>query len=233
MTRRSYPLFASSLALGLLAACTQAPGGVHPTSGGLPAGTGSAGLINNNSGSLAMTLSDGSAYSTQAAPSSPTIKHVFVNFSKVQIHYDGAASASAPASASADTDPGWLDFNASASQTIDLVNMPQDSMFGAMTQLQNGTYTQIRLAVNTAEVDYTDTTGASATASLDVSSGNLKIIKPFTLSANQQTILHFDFDSKHSVRQDGPGGTWRMNPTAVHTVVSYQPFPSASASASP
>ena len=227
----------ASLLVGGLVACTSAPSGTsagtnapNSTSSNLSSSTTTSSTGNN---ALQMTLSNGSAYSTQAvtgAPSSPTFNHVYVNFSKVQIHYDGAASASAPATTSADTDPGWEDFSASSSQTIDLVNLPTDTGFGAMTNLKNGTYTQIRLVVNSAMVDYT-LNGVEATASLDISSGDLKIIKPFTLSDDQKTILHFDFDTNHSLVD--ANGAWRMNPTAIHTVATYVALPAASPSPSP
>ena len=230
------------LAAGSLAACSSLNGLL--AGGGTSGLTSSTNLTSNNSNSLSsvspltMTLSNGSTYATQAltagAPASPTINHIFVNFSQVQIHYDGSNTATesltAPATDSPDTDPGWMTFNASTSQQIDLENLATDTAFGTMDTLKNGTYTQIRLAVQSAEVDYT-LNGTSATASLDVPSNELKVIKPFVLKPGYSTTLHFDFNTANSVRQ--ANGSWMINPTAIHTVPTYTVLPSASPSPTP
>ncbi len=247
---------ASVLAAGALTACT----GLNGLLGGLGSNSslnGSVNLTSNNSNSLSsvsplsMTLSNGSTYATQAltaspsttptsgAPTSPTLDDVYVTFSQVQVHYDGENTATGsltpPATDSPDTDPGWLTFNASTSQQIDLEKLATDTAFGTMNSLKDGTYTQIRLAVQSAEVKYTNPDGSSATASLDVPSSELKIIKPFVLKPGYATTLHFDFATSQSVRQ--ANGVWMINPTAIHTVPTYavqpSPAPSASPSASP
>jgi len=183
-------------------------------------------VISNSANSLAMTLSNGSAYSTMAAPVAADIKHVRVTFDQVQVHFDATASIDTPpATESANADPGWISFPASASQPIDLVGLTPDTLFGASSSLEVGTYTQIRLAVKAAEITFAD----NATASLDIASGNLKIIRPFTIKPGYKTLLHFDFDTARSIQE--ANGTWRMRPTAIRTIPTYEALPIATASA--
>lgn len=182
-------------------------------------------LVSNNANSLTMTLSNGAAYSTMGV-SQPSVSHVYVTFDQVRVHFDASASLEAPpATESADADAGWIAFPASASERIDLIGLSADTLFGASSSLTPGTYTQIRLPVQEAEVVFSDAT----TAPLDVASGNLKIIKPFAIKPGTRTTLHFDFDTAHSLVS--ANGAWKLRPTAIKTVASYEALPAATASA--
>jgi len=183
-------------------------------------------LVSNNSNSLTMTLSNGAGYSTAAAPVAPEVQHVYVTFDQVRVHYDATASVDTPpATESADADAGWISFPASASVPIDLVGLSADTLFGASSSLQVGTYTQIRLPVTSAEIVFSD----QSTESLDIASGNLKIIKPFAIKPGTKTTLHFDFDTAHSLQS--ANGQWKLRPTAIKTVATYEALPAATSSA--
>lgn len=225
MNRKWMPLGISALVLTTAACTNLSPTGTKPGIQNSNLREEPNPIISNNSAQLSMTLSNGSSYSTMAVPSAPTLQHVYVKFGQVQVHFDGAASASASATESADTDPAWINFPASASQTIDLMALAQDTPFGFVSTLEKGTYTQIRLPVESASLVFSD----ASTASLNISSGNLKIIKPFEIKAGYKTTLHFDFDCSRSLIS--AGGAWRLNPTAVRTVPSYEEIPAATPSA--
>jgi hypothetical protein len=71
----------------------------------------------------------------------------------------------------------------------------------AIANLEPGKYTQIRMEVETVELDLAggDTTTIPAT----LPSGSLKFIQPFDLVAGQTTELLFDIDAMKSVHQNG------------------------------
>lgn len=223
--KRAAVLGVASLAVGACTGLPQGPAGMTPEASGLIQKLPDE-IISNNANSLVMTLSNGAAYSTMAAPSEPEIKHVRVRFDQVQIHFDATASLDAPpATESADADPAWVTFPASTSQVVDLVGLSADTLFGASSSLAVGTYTQIRLAVKAAELTFAD----ASTASLDVASGNLKIIKPFSIKPGTKTTLHFDFDTARSIHK--ANGAWKMRSTAIKTIPTYEALPTATQSA--
>lgn len=201
----------------------------------------SSAIVTTGSSSLSVTGSNGSTYATQGfnVASLPTasskfggvsnVADAFLTIDKLQVHYAGAADPTtvqdATSSAPVDSDPSWVTVS-TASTTLDLGNLSTDSPLGGAS-LRNGTYTQIRAVVTGAYVKFSD----GSTASLDVSGGDLRIVKPFVLKPGYSTTLHFDFNTAHSFVD--AGGTYRMNPTAVHVVPTQAQLPSANASASP
>lgn len=114
---------------------------------------------------------------------------------------------------------GWIIIS-NAEQGFDLLKL-QDGKFDllARQELEAGKYTQIRLTIS----DGMDANGEPKTYvkvdgvkyPLDVPSGTssgLKLNHPFTITADNETVLYLDFDAEKSVNQTG-NGTYKLKPT--------------------
>lgn len=95
-----------------------------------------------------------------------------------------------------------------------------------VASLDAGQYTQLRLVVSSATIYFggaptgepaCGTTlaapgGSGGTShALEIPSGEVKLIQPFTLAANGTTTIELDFDGNQSVRQTG-NGRYMMSP---------------------
>jgi Domain of unknown function (DUF4382) len=178
-----------------------------------------------------VTLSDPVTCGSSA---SGPFSHVYVTISDVQIH---ASSSAGP------NDPGWVDLTPNlknAPQQVDLLGLPHDGCFlanlGSTTQLQPGTYQQMRvvLADNTFRrsgtdpcngvaancvVLSTDVLGANPVA-LELSSESRTGMKipsgqmaggQFTIAAGQTKDLNIDFDACASIVMQS-AGQFRLKP---------------------
>ena len=147
-------------------------------------------------------------------------KAVLVTFDAVSVHKaDGEGWTTVP-------------FADGTSRTSDLKKLEgaQDVLgVGALTP---GHYTQIRLIVASAALYFTNGTPplgpacaaviappAGDHASLEISSGEVKLNRQFDLVAGDATTITLDFDGNRSIRETAPG-RYRMRP--VIGVVSVQ-----------
>lgn len=114
---------------------------------------------------------------------------------------------------------GWLVIS-DQEQGFDLLKL-QDGKFDllAESELAAGVYTQIRLKITDGldnESDpktYVKVDGEKHP--LIVPSGTksgLKLVHPFTITADNETVLYLDFDAEESVNQTG-SGTYKLKPT--------------------
>jgi hypothetical protein len=139
---------------------------------------------------------------------------VLVTFSDVSAHMADAAEES------------WIELpfaDAGTTRTCDLKKL-QDSkqdILGAGT-LQAGRYTQVRLVISSAQLFFdNEATGPACassipapegrSAALTVSSGEVKLVRPFTVPEGGATTMLVDFDGGRSVIQTG-NGQFRMAP---------------------
>jgi hypothetical protein len=138
--------------------------------------------VNSNLATVNITLSDPATCSGPQGPFS----HIYVTITDVQIH----ASASA-----ADNDPGWIDLTPGLHQNpqqVDLLGQANNqcflAMLGSTTELQPGSYQQIRifLANNTAIVQ---SNPCGSTANCVVLSSSPNTPQPLLLSSQSQTGL--------------------------------------------
>lgn len=146
--------------------------------------------------------------------------HVYVTVSKVRVNTSSAAG---------DGDGGWSDITLATPQKIDLLTLTNGVLTTlGQTTLPAGQYQQVRLVLasnqgntlaNSVVVSGTTTEQALATPSA-VQSG-LKIIRPFTVPANQTVDLVLDFNACKSVVLQG-NGSYALKPvvTATPTAVS-------------
>ena len=96
----------------------------------------------------------------------------------------------------------WISINISDNMsTFDLLKVKGIEEFFGSSEVPAGKYTQVRLIVEKAEVavDYGEPEEAT------VSSGELKIVRPFTVEDGETTTLVFDFDAERSVVFTGSG----------------------------
>jgi hypothetical protein len=131
----------------------------------------------------------------------------------------------------ADGEGGWITVPfagspAAASRTCNLKKLegPHDVL--GIASLDAGRYTQLRVVVSSATIYF----GGSATGevaclttlaapsgtgvsseTLEIPSGEVKLIHPFELTSNGTTTIELDFDGDKSVNQTG-NGRYRMTP---------------------
>jgi hypothetical protein len=183
-------------------------GGGNTTSSG---GTGTAGAAGTGeaSGTLTVNLTD-SPFSNAKA--------VLVTFSEVQVHHSGRGWVTVP-------------FAAGPSRTCDLKNLvggAQD-VLGAGS-LPAGHYTQIRLVVTQSTLYFDNPSAGPAcgsyilpplgqNASLEISSGEIKLNREFDLAAAGTGNILLDFEGDKSIHKTG-NDRYLMNP--VISIVSVQ-----------
>jgi predicted secreted protein len=97
---------------------------------------------------------------------------------------------------------GWISINISDNMsTFDLLKVKGIEEFFGSSEVAAGKYTQVRLIVDKAEVAVDNGEPQEAT----VPSGELKIVRPFTVEDGETTTLLIDFDAEHSVVFTGSG----------------------------
>ena len=97
---------------------------------------------------------------------------------------------------------GWITIDISDNMsTFDLLKVKGIEEFFGSSEVAAGKYTQVRLIVDKAEVavDYGEPQEAT------VPSGELKIVRPFTVESGETTTLLIDFDAERSVIFAGSG----------------------------
>ena len=144
-------------------------------------------------------------------------KALLVTFSTVSAHVTGGNFVSVPFSGGA------------TSRTCDLKRLTNAQDVLGTGALTAGHYTQIRLVVSSATIDFdnpsTSTTPCAATisapagrnASVTIPSGQIDLNREFDVTNTTTTTITLDFDGDQSVKQTG-SGTYIMTP--VITVVS-------------
>ena len=139
-------------------------------------------------------------------------KAVLVTFDAVSVHMtDGADWTIVP-------------FTDGTSRTCDLKKLEGAQDVLGVGALAPGHYTQIRLIVASAALYFANGTPildpacaaviappAGDSASLEISSGEVKLNRQFDLVAGDATTITLDFDGNRSIRETGPG-RYRMTP---------------------
>ena len=100
------------------------------------------------------------------------------------------------------TRSGWITIDISDDMaTFDLLEVKGIEEFFGSSEVAAGKYTQVRLIVEKAEVAVDNGEPEEAT----VPSGELKIVRPFTVEGGETTSLIIDFDAERSVNFTGSG----------------------------
>ena len=162
----------------------------------------SPGAINGN-GTLTVYMTD--------APGD--YEAVNVTISTVSVHYaDGTDNTEgeeeAPAKAAV-ADGSWIDVT-TGPMTVDLLTLANGvTLMLGTTELAAGQYTQVRLAVESAEVVID-----GQSIPLTVPSSDIKLIHPFTVETDAVTELMIDFNAERSIHATGDNNVkYMMNPT--------------------
>jgi hypothetical protein len=125
-----------------------------------------------------------------------------------------------------------------ATRTCNLKKLegPFDTL--GVASLDAGQYTQLRLVVGSATIYFGGTptdepacgttlaapVGFATTEPLEIPSGEVKLIRPFELTATGATTIKLDFDGNQSVNQTG-NGKYRMDPVIKILTVETVPAP--------
>jgi hypothetical protein len=103
---------------------------------------------------------------------------------------------------STDEEVGWLPLDIIAgNETFDLLQIQGIEEVLAVTELEAGNYTQIRMTISNVQVRL----GDGDLQDVILPSGTLKFIHPFDIVEGQTTALLFDFDAEKSVNVTGSG----------------------------
>ena len=86
-------------------------------------------------------------------------------------------------------------------ETFDLLQIQGIEEVLAVTELEPGKYTQIRMTISNVQVKL----GDGNLTDVILPSGKLKFVRPFDIVENQTTALLFDFDAEKSVNVAGSG----------------------------
>lgn len=162
---------------------------------------------------IALALSGCTANGTGSASiyvkDAPTddFSEIHVVFTGVRVHASGNASENGTA--------GWQTLVENATGIdVDLLNASDDrAAFLGEAGLPAGKYTQLRVIV--AEAYGIDHEGLRH--DFAIPSGTLKLNRPFTVEADQETRIILDFDLDQSLKQNPQG--WRMTPIVGQTLV--------------
>jgi hypothetical protein len=127
---------------------------------------------------------------------------VWVTISSVRVHRSGDAG---------ELDGEWMEIPVTADMPVDLLVLRGGVLLGlGSAPLPVGHYQQIRLVLaqdpGANYVVIPDGTPEGIQQPIEVPSGTIKIVHPFTLEAAEGTDLTLDFDASQSVRKRGNGG---------------------------
>jgi hypothetical protein len=135
------------------------------------------------------------------APPGENITSIMVTMESVEVH-KAAAGQEQSAANSTDEEAGWLPLDIlEGKETFDLLQIQGIEEVLAVTELEPGNYTQIRMTISNVQVKLGDGDLQNAT----LPSGKLKFVRPFDIAENQTTALLFDFDAEKSVTVTGSG----------------------------
>jgi hypothetical protein len=132
----------------------------------------------SGTGNLVMQITD--------QPAGLNISSALVTISKVQVHM---------ASANESNESSWITI-AEGPQAFDLVTIKDVKAFLGEQEIAAGTYTQIRLNVDSALV-----TINGVQYNLTIPSGTVKLVRSFQIIENQTTTLTLDFNAEQSIHQ--------------------------------
>jgi len=154
------------------------------------------GCLQAGTGHLVLKITD--------APGDLNITRANVTFSQVKVHL--SASAGNESENETNGTVGWYTI-VNESQTFDLIALQNVTEIFGSANLSAGWYTQIRLIIESAVL-----TIDGIEYDCKIPSSTIKLIKPWSISANATTTLILDFDVQKSVHETG-NGKYMFRPT--------------------
>jgi hypothetical protein len=143
------------------------------------------------------------------APPEEEVTSIMVTVESVEVHKAAAEQEQEQeqeqqesADNSTNGEAGWLPLDILAgNETFDLLQIQGIEEVLAVTELEPGKYTQIRMTISNVQVRL----GDGNLTDVILPSGKLKFVRPFDIVENQTTALLFDFDAEKSVNVIGSG----------------------------
>jgi hypothetical protein len=141
------------------------------------------------------------------APPDEEVTSIMVTVESVEVHkavaeQEQEQEQQQSVTNSTDEEAGWLPLDIlEGKETFDLLQIQGIEDVLAVTELEPGNYTQIRMTISNVQVKLGDGDLQNAT----LPSGKLKFVRPFDIAENQTTALLFDFDAEKSVTVTGSG----------------------------
>ena len=137
------------------------------------------------------------------APPEEEVTSIMVTVESVEVHKAAAQQEQEQsATNSTNEEAGWLPLGILAgNETFDLLQIQGIEEVLAVTELEPGKYTQIRMTISNVQVKL----GDGDLQDVILPSGKLKFVRPFDIVENQTTALLFDFDAEKSVNVTGSG----------------------------
>ncbi|MBW3581523.1 MAG: DUF4382 domain-containing protein [Euryarchaeota archaeon] len=142
---------------------------------------------------------------------------VFITFSKVAIHQGDEGEADQSGDEPDTEGSGW-ETVFEGSKEIDLLAFAgaDARAFLGDANLSAGTYNQIVVTVDEARgIRASD----GSEVSITVTTGWVRVVRAFQVSADQTTRIILDLDLDRSLIQQGPTGGWRLNPVIGQVLV--------------
>jgi hypothetical protein len=145
-------------------------------------------------------------------------KSVLVTFSEVTAHRTGGSFTKLPFA------------DGATARTCDLKKLETAQDILGVGTLAAGHYTQVRLVVSSATIHFDNAAAGGAcapmiaappgrSASLEIPSGEVKLIRQFEVPAGGATTMLLDFEGDRSIHETG-NGRYKMKP--VITIVNVQ-----------
>ena len=139
------------------------------------------------------------------APPEEEVTSIMVTVESVEVHKAAAEQEQEQQEStnnSTDEEAGWLPLDILAgNETFDLLQIQGIEEVLAVTELEPGKYTQIRMTISNVQVRL----GEGNLTDVILPSGKLKFVRPFDIVENQTTALLFDFDAEKSINIAGSG----------------------------
>ena len=138
------------------------------------------------------------------APPEEEVTSIMVTVESVEVHKAVAGQEEQQQSTtnSTDEEAGWLPLDIlEGKETFDLLQIQGIEEVLAVTELEAGNYTQIRMTIDNVQVKL----GDGDLQDVTLPSGKLRFIHPFDIVEGQTTALLFDFDAEKSVNIAGSG----------------------------
>ena len=140
------------------------------------------------------------------APPEEEVTSIMVTVESVEVHKAAAEQEQEQEQQSdvnsTNEEAGWLPLDILAgNETFDLLQIQGIEEVLAVTELEPGKYTQIRMTIGNVQVKL----GDGDLQDVILPSGKLKFVRPFDIVEGQTTALLFDFDAEKSVNVIGSG----------------------------
>ncbi len=148
------------------------------------------------------------------AKDKPVVTAINVTFDNITVHKAGDG----------DSEGEWIVVSENLNKTVDLLQLSGVGDLLGEDEIQAGHYTQIRVGVVkvvvTVDGSHQKKVALEPAAGAEMSSGDLKFVRPFEVKADETTVVLIDFDVSEDRSVVFAGGKWIFKPTIKLDVTS-------------